>query len=187
MNRLFSKKQILTVPNLLSLFRLLLIPPIIWLYLVKQNYNIAAFIVILSGMTDVADGIIARKFNMISDFGKILDPIADKLTQIAVLYCLVTRFSAMIIPLVILTVKEILAAIASLLTIQKTDRVMGAAWHGKITTILLYAMMIIHLIWHGIPSAFSNLLIGICTAVMLFSAMLYGIRNFNAIKESKSA
>ena len=185
MNRIFNKKQILTIPNLLSLFRLLLIPVIIWLYQCKHDYLAAASVTVLSGATDIIDGIIARKFNMVSDFGKILDPIADKLTQITVLFCLVSRFPVMALPLSILIVKEIIAAITNMLTIKKTDKVMGAVWHGKITTILLYAMMIIHLIWFNISDIASNILIGICTAMMLLSAILYGARNIKAIRQNK--
>lgn len=185
MNRIFNKKQILTIPNLLSLFRLLLIPVIIWLYQCKHDYLAAASVTVLSGATDVIDGIIARKFNMVSDFGKILDPIADKLTQITVLFCLVSRFPVMALPLSILIVKEIIAAITNMLTIKKTDKVMGAVWHGKVTTILLYAMMIIHLIWFSISDIASNILIFICTAMMLLSAILYGTRNIKAIRQAK--
>ena len=185
MNRIFNKKQILTIPNLLSLFRLLLIPVIIWLYQCKHDYLAAASVTVLSGATDIIDGIIARKFNMVSDFGKILDPIADKLTQITVLFCLVSRFPVMALPLSILIVKEIIAAITNMLTIKKTDKVMGAVWHGKVTTILLYAMMIIHLIWFSISDIASNILIFICTAMMLLSAILYGTRNIKAIRENK--
>lgn len=185
MNRIFNKKQILTIPNLLSLFRLLLIPVIIWLYQCKHDYLAAASVTVLSGATDVIDGIIARKFNMVSDFGKILDPIADKFTQITVLFCLVSRFPVMALPLSILIVKEIIAAITNMLTIKKTDKVMGAVWHGKVTTILLYAMMIIHLIWFNISDIASNILICICTAMMLLSAILYGARNIKAIRQIK--
>ena len=88
MNRIFNKKDILTIPNLLSLLRLLMIPVIVWLYVKEKNYYAATGMVILSGATDIADGIIARKCNMVSDFGKILDPIADKLTQAALIICL---------------------------------------------------------------------------------------------------
>ena len=86
-----SQSRILTIPNLLSFFRLCLIPVFMWLYCVEKNYLWTGIILILSGLTDTVDGIIARKFNMISDLGKVLDPIADKLTQAAMLFCLLTR------------------------------------------------------------------------------------------------
>ena len=79
--------RIITVPNLLSFFRLCLIPVIIWSYCVKKNPLLAGEILLLSGLTDLADGYIARRFHMISNLGKILDPVADKLTQAAMLIC----------------------------------------------------------------------------------------------------
>lgn len=176
------QKKILTIPNLLSLFRLCLIPVMIWLYCARKNYLATTLTLMLSGLTDIADGIIARRFNMISDFGKAFDPVADKLTQIAMLFCLVTRFPHMLIPLALLVVKELFAAVTGLMAIQKTGSVNGADWHGKVTTVLLYTMMLVHLIWFQIPGAASDVLIAVCTAMMLFSAIRYGIRNVKILK-----
>lgn len=175
-------KRIITIPNVLSLFRLLLIPVIAYLYTTKKDYPMTAIILALSGLTDVTDGIIARKFNMISDFGKAFDPIADKLTQIIVLFCLVSRFDFMMVPLILLIIKEVFAGITGLLTIKKTHQVHGAVWHGKATTVLIYALMTSHIIWYNIPLHISNILILICTAMMLLSAILYGIQNIGLIK-----
>ena len=80
MKKRFSKKEIYTIPNAMSLFRLCLIPFIVYLYWRQKEYA-AVGLIVLSGATDIADGIVARRFHMVSDFGKILDPIADKLTQ----------------------------------------------------------------------------------------------------------
>ena len=87
-NQKENLNRIITVPNLLSFFRLCLIPVIIWSYCVKKNPLLAGEILLLSGLTDLADGYIARRFHRISNLGKILDPVADKLTQAAMLICL---------------------------------------------------------------------------------------------------
>lgn len=176
------QSRILTIPNLLSFFRLCLIPVMVFLYCFKKNYFATTLVLALSGATDIADGIIARKFGMVSDFGKALDPVADKLTQIVMLFCLVTRFPLMLIPLVILTFKEIFAATLNMITIKKTGKVNGAVWHGKLNTVLLYAMMLLHLIWFNIPAFLSDILIVICTVMMLISAVLYCLYDFRAIK-----
>ena len=97
--------RIITVPNLLSFFRFCLIPVIIWSYCVKENPLLAGEILLLSGLTDLADGYIARRFHMISNLGKILDPVADKLTQAAMLICSFTRFPHMLPLIVIMAVK----------------------------------------------------------------------------------
>ncbi len=87
-----TRKQLFTIPNLLSLLRLCMIPLIIWLYCAKKNYALTAAVLVLSGITDTVDGFIARRFNMVTDLGKALDPVADKLTQAAMMFCLLTRF-----------------------------------------------------------------------------------------------
>ena len=176
------RKRIITLPNLLSFFRLCLIPVIVWLYCVKRNYSLTTIFLILSAATDIVDGMIARHLGMISDFGKAIDPIADKLTQFAMLLCLTMRFPIMFLPCSVLFMKEISAGIMSIFAIKRSGEVLGAVWHGKVTTVLLYGTMILHLIWFNIPSVLSNLLIILCTAMMLLSAVLYGVRNLSIIK-----
>ena len=180
------KHRIITIPNMLSLFRLLLIPVIVWLYVVKQDPLWTTAVLALSGITDIVDGIIARKCHMISDFGKAFDPVADKLTQIAMLFCLVTRFKWMLLPFCVMIVKEITAAVLGLLVIQKTGKVDGAVWHGKATTVSLYSMMIIHLVWFNIPGAISGILIGACTALALLSAFMYSRENVRILLGKKN-
>lgn len=177
-----KKQQIFTVPNLLSLFRLLLIPLIVWLYGTKQAYTEALLVLILSAATDIADGIIARKFNLVSDLGKALDPLADKLTQIATLWCLVTRFPHMWLPLAVLMVKELFTGIMSLYAVKKSGQVKGADWHGKLCTVLLYGTMGLHMLWSTIPLLLSKLLMLLCLAVMCLSGILYWYRNYKQIK-----
>lgn len=177
------QNKIITIPNILSFFRLCLIPVIVCLYTVKQDYIWTLFILLLSAVTDIVDGIIARKCNMISDFGKAFDPVADKLTQMAMLFCLVSRFPHMMIPLVLLVVKEVFTGITALITIKRTNTVKGAVWHGKLTTVALYSMMAIHLLWYNIPRTVSLILVGICIGIMLMSFILYAIQNIKAIKD----
>ena len=180
-----NKTKIITIPNILSLFRIALIPVFIWTYCIKQQYLVTAGILILSGLTDTADGFIARRFNMVSDVGKALDPIADKLTQVAMLFCLINRFPQMIFPLVFLIVKETATGAFSLVVIKKTGEVLGADWHGKVTTSLLYMMMIIHAVWYDISDTASKILILACIAMMLLSFVLYCVRNAKALKANE--
>lgn len=176
------KNKILTIPNVLSFFRLCLIPIIVWLYISKEDYFWTLMALLLSGLTDVVDGIIARKCNMISDFGKAFDPIADKLTQAAVLCCLVVRFNYMMIPLGMLVIKEVVTGITALISIKKTEQVEGAVWHGKLTTVVLYLMMAVHLVWFNIPTTVSLIMVGVCIGIMIMSFIMYSVRNIKAIK-----
>lgn len=176
------KNKILTVPNVLSFFRLCLITIIVWLYISKEDYFWTLMVLLLSGLTDVVDGIIVRKCNMISDFGKAFDPIADKLTQAAMLCCLVVRFNYMLIPLGMLVIKEVVTGITALISIKKTEQVEGAVWHGKLTTVVLYLMMAVHLVWFNIPTTVSLIMVGVCIGIMIMSFIMYSVRNIKAIK-----
>ncbi len=179
-----NKDKVITIPNILSFFRICLIPIIVWLYIVEEKPKEAGFVLILSGITDITDGFIARTFNMTSDLGKVLDPIADKLTQATMLICLLVRFPLMIITFLVLIVKEIYMGLSGLLIIKKTGIVLGAQWHGKAATALLYSMMIIHLFWPDITITISNILIFACTVMIIVSFILYAIRNTKALKQN---
>lgn len=180
------KNKILTIPNILSFFRVALIPFIVWSYIAEEEYVTTLVLLLISGATDIIDGFIARRFNMISDFGKAFDPIADKLTQLAMLVCLLFRFKYMIIPIVLLIIKEVFSGIASLVSIKKTNEVKGAAWHGKLTTVSIYTMILVHLVWFNIPDTISLSIIGFCVGVMLMSFIMYINRHFKSIKNNST-
>lgn len=181
-----SMDKVITVPNILSFIRICLIPVIIWEYVFLKEYFWAALTVVFSGLTDVVDGFIARKFNMISHVGRILDPAADKLTQIAVIACLCIRFTMMLVPLAILVVKELANGIIALVMLKRTGETINSEWHGKLATVFLYVMIIAHLFWTDIPSTVSDISIGVCIGLMTVSFVLYTIRNVNAIKQTKN-
>lgn len=111
-------KENLTVPNILSVLRILLIIPFVFFFLSK-NYIAAAAMVIISGLSDMFDGMIARKFNQITALGKILDPIADKLTLVAVIICIGIIVPKIIPLVVILVVKDLLMLLGGAYLIQK--------------------------------------------------------------------
>ena len=173
MHRVLKKEQILTVPNLLSLLRLMMIPLIIWLYCGAKRYYAAVGVIILSGLTDVADGIIARKCNMVSDFGKILDPVADKLTQGAVIICLATKYKLMIPLIIEFALRELCMLVMGYMTIKNQDSVNSAKWYGKLTTVVLYAVMILLILFPHIPNTAANGMILACGLIMLFSFVMY--------------
>ena len=179
-------RRVFTVPNLLSFLRLLVIPVFVWTYLGKRSDLATALVLALSGLTDMLDGRIARRFGQVSDLGKMLDPVADKLTQGAMLICLVTRFPAMWIPLILLAVKEAFVGITSLIIIRRSGRVEGAVLHGKIATCFLYGLMLIHLLWGNMPGSVSACLIALTTGMMLLSMILYGMRNMPRIRRLES-
>lgn len=181
MKKRTGEDRIWTIPNMLSIFRMLLIPVFIWTYCGLKNDIATALVLLLSGISDTADGVIARKFNMITTLGKAIDPVADKLTQIAMLLCLLTRFPNLMILFVLLLIKELTGGVMSLFILKRRKLVLPADWHGKVTTFLLYATMLLHLVWGTIPDSVSNISIGICSAVTLMSFVLYFIRNIRTL------
>lgn len=164
----------LGIPNILSLFRLLLIPVFIFFFFANISYSgfIAAGILILSGITDILDGIIARKFNMTSKLGRILDPLADKLTQATVCICLVFKNVAPLWILCILIIKEFVMIGAGANIIRKGREMMSSRWFGKLGTVIFYSAMILIIALRP-RRLVVDWLLAIVLAVMLFSFAMY--------------
>lgn len=140
------KKEIWTIPNLLSLFRLLLIPVYIFLYLnadCSADYFLAAGILAVSCLTDLIDGKIARQFNMVSTTGKILDPLADKLTQLTLILCLIRKYPFLWYLMALFTIKEGFQMIAGCIHLHNGKMLRGALWSGKLCTAVLFISLIV--------------------------------------------
>jgi len=170
------------IPNILTIVRLLLIPIIIF-YIFTGNYILAFVFITLSGITDIADGFIARKFNLISNFGKLMDPLADKLTQIATLTSLViTNIIPLWILLIVLSKEFIMIVGASFL--YGKDVVVYSRWYGKLATVLLYIAIVFSLIekqfelvgiWNKIDvSIYCLALFATVSALVMYVKDLYG-------------
>ncbi len=132
------------IPNILTIIRFLLIPFIV-IAILQQHYLIAFILLTLSGITDILDGTIARKFDCISNFGKLVDPLADKATQVAVLAALTIGCIIPIWILVVVFIKEaIMIAGASFL--YGKELVVSSKWWGKLATVLFYIAIVISLL-----------------------------------------
>lgn len=135
------------VPNALSLLRLVLVPCFSVLYLLKVDAW--AFVALaVSGLTDCLDGWIARRFHQITDCGKLLDPLADKLTQVMVVICLTTRYRELLPLTVICFAKELCQAIGGFILLRRGCAVHGAKWFGKVATVVFYLCMLVLVLWH---------------------------------------
>lgn len=149
------KKEIFTIPNMLSLFRLVLIPVYIVIYLNAENatdYYIAGGILAVSCLTDLIDGQIARRFNMITNLGKFLDPLADKLTQFALILCLALRYDFLWFVVGLFFIKESFQLIAGgCRLLRKGTMLKGALFSGKICTTILFISLIVLVLFPTIP------------------------------------
>lgn len=146
---MFSEKwkaEITTIPNLLSLFRIALIPVYISVYLSaaeERQYLLAGSILAVSCTTDLADGMIARKFHMVTNLGKVLDPLADKLTQFALILSLSARYTALYPVLGLFLAKELFQCGALLFFAQQGKALPGALFAGKLCTTVLFVSLIL--------------------------------------------
>lgn len=139
------RTEILTIPNLLSLFRLVLIPVYVYIYLNAQKpyqFYTAGMIMAVSCLTDAVDGMIARHFNMISTLGKILDPLADKVTQFTLTLCLSLKYPVLNPVLLLFVVKELFQAAAGLVHLRRGQMLPGALMAGKVCTTVLFVSLI---------------------------------------------
>ena len=136
------KKGIFTIPNLLSLLRLALIPVYTSLYLKTENHFLSAGILAFSCLTDLLDGYIARRFHMVSNLGKFLDPLADKITQLTVILCLSTRYPLVRALIPLFLTKEIVQCALAYFHFRNGKTLDGALWAGKISTTVLFLSLI---------------------------------------------
>lgn len=155
----FSKKEIFSIPNLMGYFRILMIPVFCYLYIRKQRYLAASAAVLLSSLTDLFDGKIARKFNMVTELGKLLDPVADKLTHGALALCLAIRYPLMWALILLLIVKEGYMAVMGAVLLKKGKKLNGAMWFGKVCTAVLFAGLLVLFLFPHLPLFWVNSLI----------------------------
>ena len=165
----------LTIPNLLSFFRIILITPFVVFFL-NKDYLAATITIAVSGITDVVDGFIARKFHQESQLGKILDPLGDKLTLIAAGICLVFIEPYVIPLMVIMVIKDLLMLICGSYIIRHGIIPPKSKWYGKLGTVMFYVsvgLIILMEILNYENKLLSIVLLTATAAVMLFSLVNY--------------
>ena len=166
------KKEILTIPNLLSIFRIALIPVYLHIYLnadSPDDYTAAAVILAVSCLTDMVDGKIARKFNMITNLGKLLDPVADKLTQLALMLCLSIQHRALRVLLVMFLIKEFFQFCAMVASLRQGKALDGALMTGKISTTVLFGSLTLMVLCPDLQDRTVNLLAGVSLVFLMLA------------------
>lgn len=180
------KKDILTIPNMLSLFRLILIPVYVIIYLNAQSntdYVLAATILAVSCLTDLIDGKIARHFNMISNLGKLLDPLADKATQFSLIVCLSIRYPVLLVLIGLFVLKEGFQLIAGGLRLRKGRMLKGAQLTGKICTTILFISLILMVMIPALDPRTVTIIVAVDSLFMLIAFVDYILVYFK--KDSK--
>lgn len=188
---MYKRQEIFTIPNILGYFRILLIPVFMYTYMTAETYNdyvLSAIIVGVSSITDMFDGLIARKFNMVSELGKLIDPLADKLTQGALIVCFILKYSYMRYIFAIYVIKESFMLIMGLIILRHNGKKLnGAKWFGKVSTALVYIVMFVlflrPIFFPAMSESLINTLTLLCGFAMAATMILYIPVFFSLYKE----
>ena len=168
------RKEIQTIPNLLSIFRIFLLP--IHLYFVlRQSFYIAGAVIVVSGLSDYLDGVIARRYNQVTDLGKVLDPFADKLTQLFLILSMAWYRPWLWLLFGLFLIKEGFMFVAGLIGLSKNIKLSGAKWYGKVATAVIYVGMILLLLFPELPTLWVRVIFAVITYGLLQSFVLYAV------------
>ena len=176
-----NRREVFSIPNILGYFRILLIPFFTYTFINARSvsdYYTPAVIVGVSSITDMFDGLIARKFNMVTELGKLVDPLADKLTQGALILCFIVKYHYMRYLLALYVLKEGFMLVAGIIVLKHNGhKLNGAKWYGKVSTALVYIVMFIMFLrpifFPHMSEATINYLILLCGFAMAATLVLY--------------
>ena len=171
----------------MSYFRLVLIPVYLVVYFsaeTDRDYAYAAAVIAVSGLTDMLDGKIARHFNMITDWGKLIDPVADKFTFAAIALSMSFRYPLMGVVFGLYVVKELYMLGMGAVMLRRGFRMDGAQWYGKVCTAVTYAVMLALLVIPGLSRRSANALICLCLAVTAMAFVGY-INFYQRVRKSR--
>lgn len=184
----FKASDLLTIPNLLTYLRFILIIPFMYLFL-TEKYILSAICIAVSGLTDCFDGMIARRFNQVTPLGKILDPVADKSTLFAVVICMVIYVPAVLPVLIVLILKDVIMLLGGIDLIKKGITPPAAKWYGKVGTIIFYFSVLIIVALKAFFKFENGIvdftLLGITALFMLYALFEYGRIYMKLIREYK--
>lgn len=176
-----GRNQNLTVPNAMSLFRILMIPVFVC-FALRDHIPGALLALGLSGLSDALDGFVARRFDQVTELGKMLDPFADKLTQGAVAICIAVRYPAICPLLFLFVAKELLMLCGACYLLQHRKKPCAAKWYGKVSTLLFYLsialIVVLDSFMHVTEPTFilvSNAALVITAASMVYTFVRYAM------------
>ena len=174
----------MNVANLLTILRFFIIP-VFGFYLFREYYITATLLFLISGITDILDGYIARKYNMITAWGKLADPLADKLIQITALVLLAVNNKIPIAVLLIIGAKEMLMIIGSVMLYKKDNFVVSANWYGKMATVVFYIAVGFLIVFRD-NGYYAKILIYIMVISTIFALIMYYMQTYRVVRKKKT-
>ena len=163
------------IPNILTTVRLIIIPIFAYSFFSAKSLMLPALLFLLSGITDVVDGWIARRFKMITDVGRVYDPLVDKLMQLTTVVCLAVKDIVPIWVICVIAVKElVMITVGSILYIKNI--VVSSNWYGKAATVFFYAVIFLLIVLPDINTGYKMMLLSAMVAVFVMAAIGYFVK-----------
>lgn len=181
-------REYFSIPNLMGYFRIALVG--VYMYFFYNSMNGGVYwpviaTIILSGLTDFFDGKIARRFNMVTEWGKVLDPIADKVTIGAIILSLTFKYKIVMALVALYIIKEGFMGIVGLYSVKKGHKVEGAMWYGKVCTFGTYVILLALLLFPDMSDMVVNLLVIVNSALMIFTFANYVVYYARMFKQDE--
>ena len=174
----------MSVPNMITLVRIVLTPVFAFLYL-EGEQGAALLVLALAAISDMLDGAIARRFGLITPLGKVLDPVADKVLQLAMMLCLVSRHGAVMLVLLLHLLRELILGLMGALVYRRCGVLTGSRWYGKLCTGFMYAFLGLALLWIEMPEKILITGLYFCAGLILCCLGLYAMEYVRIIKAHK--
>jgi len=174
----------MSIANLITLSRILLTPLFVCFYL--EGEQAAAMLLLgAAALSDMLDGFVARHFDMVTPLGKVLDPVADKLLQLAMLLCLIKRSHWVPLILMLHILRELGLFLLGIAVYKRCSVLIGARWYGKLCTALMYGFLGAALLWREMPEEiFSAGIIG-CTGLIVYCLCRYAGEYIRLLRDDK--
>ena len=164
------------LPTLLSVLRILLIPIFVWMYFAGDpayNHMVAAAMLAVSGLTDLLDGYIARHFDAVTELGKLLDPVADKLTQVTVCLSLALKTPNLRFFLWVFLAKELCMIAGGLWLLKRGNPPVASKWFGKVATAVFYLATVVIVAVPHMPVDKMVAIMAVVAAFVVFAFVMY--------------
>lgn len=185
---MFNKKDVFSIPNILCYFRILLVPVFLYVYFhaeTREDHLLSAGILVLSSLSDFLDGYIARTYHMITELGKLIDPVADKLTQFVVACTLAYTYPAYMYLIAIIVLKDGMLLFVGWYILKKTGRHLDQAkMPGKVATAVFFVVSILLIAFHIPGTVIANVMIYTTVMLMMIAMVYYGRGLYYLYKES---
>lgn len=184
---MFNKKEVFSIPNILCYFRILLVPVFLYVYFhaeTREDHLLSAGILVLSSLSDFLDGYIARTYHMITELGKLIDPVADKLTQFVVACTLAYTYPAYIYLIAVIVLKDGMLLFVGWYILRKTGRHLDQAkMPGKVATAVFFIVSILLIAFHIPGTWIADVMIYTTVILMIIAMVYYGRGLYDLYKE----